>query len=820
MTAAEALKPTDAAKAAIDAACARIAPSWPLDQFIAVNPWWGFVDAPLPAAGARLAQLSGARSHMPRSWYRERFEAGEFARDHLAQVLAEHGSQRSLDALIGLLQQPEASAATARVPLVTRLADQHEAKAQPASWTAYVTQAISQFCAAQFDAGQAGWGAPTQAGLLGAWREIQMQDRSPGLLMGLDGLREAIETLPSEPVALIESLLRSLEVPPSRQADYLLALLLSINGWASCCAYRRWQARLGGSDDDSLVELLAIRLAWDWLLLRHAPVADLAVHWRQALRHWPSATSADEAPEWLYQAALERAYQSRIVAGLSQPPAEEGADIALQAVFCIDVRSEPFRRALEACSDRIRTSGFAGFFGLPIAYAPLGTVQERPQLPGLLAPGLVVEDQIDNAAEAGRQRRESLLHRKAWSAFKTAAVSGFTYIETAGFASAGALLRDSLFGRPAESPDSAGLKGATVGRLRPRLVRHRANGEAVSLEERVALAAGVLGAMSMQRLRASIVLLVGHGSQTVNNPHAAGLDCGACCGQTGEVNARALAALLNDPEVRAGLAGKGIELPAQTRFLGALHNTTTDEVTLFEREDVDAATAARLAEVETWLAEAGARVRAERAPGLGLRETDGDRLAARIGARARDWSQVRPEWGLADNAAFIVAPRARSRALDLAGRSFLHDYDWRADSGFSVLELIMTAPMVVTHWINLQYYASVVDPQRYGSGNKVLHNVVGGRVGVFEGNTGDLRIGLPLQSVHDGRRWRHTPLRLSVFIEAPQAAIAAIIERQEGVRQLVDHGWLHLFQIDDADHRVSRWQAGQWLPAASEGVHG
>ena len=151
--------------------------------------------------------------------------------------------------------------------------------------------------------------------------------------------------------------------------------------------------------------------------------------------------------------------------------------------------------------------------------------------------------------------------------------------------------------------------------------------------------------------------------------------------------------------------------------------------------------------------------------------------------------------GLADCAAFIVAPRSRSQHLNLAGRSFLHDYEWQRDPGFGVLELIMTAPMVVTNWISMQYLASTVDNKRYGSGNKVPHNVVGGNVGVFEGNGGDLRIGLPMQSLHDGENFRHTPLRLSVFIQAPQSAIDAVVRKHETVRQLLDNGWLHLFRL-------------------------
>jgi hypothetical protein len=179
--------------------------------------------------------------------------------------------------------------------------------------------------------------------------------------------------------------------------------------------------------------------------------------------------------------------------------------------------------------------------------------------------------------------------------------------------------------------------------------------------------------------------------------------------------------------------------------------------------------------------------------------------------RASDWAQVRPEWGLANNAALIVAPRARSRHLNFAGRAFLHDYRFESDLDLATLELIMTAPMVVTHWINLQYYASTVDNLHYGSGNKVLHNVVVGHLGVFEGNGGDLCIGLPLQSLHNGERWVHTPLRLSVFIEAPCFAIDAILRKHAKVRALVDNGWLHLFQLDAQTNTIRAYRRQEWV---------
>ncbi|MCB1548293.1 MAG: DUF2309 family protein, partial [Hyphomicrobiaceae bacterium] len=287
-----------------------------------------------------------------------------------------------------------------------------------------------------------------------------------------------------------------------------------------------------------------------------------------------------------------------------------------------------------------------------------------------------------------------------------------------------------------------------------------------------------------------------------NNPHAAGLDCGACGGHTGEANARVAAAVLNDVQVRAGLAARGIEIPTDCWFLGALHDTTTDEVRIFDEDEVPAALASDLAELKRALHKAAALARLERSALLGLPE--GENLDRAVVGRSRDWSQVRPEWGLAGNAAFIAAPRTLTRGLDLKGRAFLHSYDHTRDQGYGVLELIMTAPMVVASWINLQYYGSTVNNDAFGSGNKVLHNVVG-QLGVLEGNAGDLRTGLPWQSVHDGKRLIHEPLRLNVFIAAPETAIDEVIARHSGVRDLVANGWVFLHSVGDDGRTIRRW---------------
>jgi len=254
------------------------------------------------------------------------------------------------------------------------------------------------------------------------------------------------------------------------------------------------------------------------------------------------------------------------------------------------------------------------------------------------------------------------------------------------------------------------------------------------------------------------------------------------------------AAILNDPRVRAGLSERGIKVPEDTWFLGALHDTTTDDVELFDADRVPASHDDDVRRLRESLEAAARGARAERAALLNLKA--GEPVDAQILHRSRDWSQVRPEWGLAGCAAFIAAPRHRTKGRDLGGRSFLHSYQWQDDEGFGVLELIMTAPMVVASWISLQYYGSTVDNRVFGSGNKVLHNVVG-TLGVLEGNGGDLRTGLPIQSIHDGDKLIHEPLRLNVMIEAPIDAMNAVIDKHQMVRDLLDNGWLYLFAIDE-----------------------
>lgn len=815
-------------EAACAQACRAIAPAWPLDRAIAVNPHWERIEHSVRSAAARMAVLGGIAVFPPRDRLRDAWHSGRITEADLAEALSRlaceggHGLDAA-QAIAALGAMP----ALERLPLLIDVLDDDPTGHTRLPWRQAITHQVSQVCAAYFDEHQADWAPERRGGLYAFWRDTLTHDHGIGHLMGLPHIARGLAALPATREDAERWVLRRLGLPEACWADYLEAVLLTVNGWASWCAYLGWQARLAGGDDGHLRDLLAIRLAWGAILLEcrddvatQRAFAALQARWALApalLAQAEHALRVDEAWQLAFEIGYQRSLAQRLAAVAPLAPnADQAPPVEVQAAFCIDVRSEPLRRAIESVWPAVQTIGFAGFFGLPVAYTPLATSARRPQLPGLLAPAAEVLDRVaktptdfgpqgDALQAQAQQSRLSRFSRAAqWGAGSRWPGAAFSYVESVGAGYLGKLaqwLRPSAAARASVDGEGLPLRYRAV--CRPALA-------GLDLSAKVDLAARVLHAMGLDRGLAPLVLFVGHGSQSANNAQAAALECGACCGQSGEVNARVLAGLLNESAVREGLRERGIPVPAQTAFVAALHNTTTDEIEPFDLDLQDEAARARWVRLQTVLQHAGDQVRRLRAGSLGLDpRAPHATLLDQLRRRANDGAQTRPEWGLAGNAAFLIAPRARSLGAVLDGRAFLHDYDAANDPDSSVLELLMTAPMLVTHWINWQYHASTCDPQRLGSGNKLLHNVVGGRIGVFEGNGGDLRIGLARQSLHDGERWLHEPLRLTVVIDASADAIEQVIRRHEVVRRLVDNGWLHLWRFADSGG-MDRYERGVW----------
>lgn len=628
---------------------------------------------------------------------------------------------------------------------------------------------------------------------------------------------------------------------------------------------------------------------------------------------------SDHGPFWLK--ALERSYITDFVQYFSPNlqrlrQSDESAEHpsesrpVTQAVFCIDVRSEGFRRHFEEVGGN-ETFGFAGFFGVPLCFGEFGSEHETDQCPVLLKPKHIVKEVArayqGKAAEKFLKRQQlaktghTLLHD-----LKENVITPYVMVEAIGWFFGFRLFVQTLaplwyqrltswvkehfaiaigttltvekltneeaeemvasehraiihrmlierFGRlgnavshdqverlrkqalnelSMDGPEDEELHqllhwtDAGHARFLQHLMReygvhkravthrmHRITQTGFTATEQAHFVETALRILGFTKTFSRLVLTCGHASTSDNNPYEAALDCGACGGNHGVSNARAFAAMANKGHVRQLLAQKGLVIPPDTHFLPGQHDTTTDHVQLFDLEDVPATHRKDLSRLIHDLGEAGRRNSLERLSRF-PEETDGqslDHARARTKERSMDWSQVRPEWGLSRHTAFIVGRRSLTKGLNFEGRTFLHSYDPRQDPTGKYLEIIMTAPMIVANWINMEHYFSTVDPVVYGSGSKVYHNVVG-RVGVMYGSQSDLCIGLPVQTVLDVETPYHEPMRLFVIIEAPMERISTIISRHDVLKRLVGNQWINLVALDPVtmeffyQHSLENWQ--------------
>lgn len=801
-------------------ACKKIAPAWPLENFVAVNPYLGLTERSFENAAKDLAAAAGIQTTLPVSFYLQKIEEGFINRDDLSSLLKKRypGRDTDLDVFIKRVQRiDDEGEQLGVIPTAADIASQTCGQ----DWNRFLTNRVSVWAASYFDKGQAMWAAADQEMcLFEAWKEEAQIDRGPEI-MGLKGFRSIIKKLPGDPIKAAQVSLDKLQIPESLLPFYLHRLLTNTGGWSAYIARLDFDSKLYGEKDQLLLEFLSVLLAWESCLLQSLDNEQVVKNWKNTLSilsqtNAENALTKQLASKLILQQAFEQAVQQKLIDSFNQSETavtKKQETAKVQAVFCIDVRSEVFRRNLEQADHTIETLGFAGFFAFPVKFIPLGHEGGYDQCPVLLKPAATILESIPDKrtqqkAVAGRVLTQQL--SELWKSFKSGAVSCFGFVSPLGLFYLPKLFTDSFgLSRPVPAPGNNGLKPAYSLQKSLSLTTAKHGHETVGmpLEQQVQLAKNALKAMSLSDSFARLVLIVGHGSASVNNPHASGLDCGACGGHSGEANAKLAAEVLNNVAVRFALEAEGISIPADTLFLACQHNTATDEVTIYNEWILSADRKDELDDLKNSLALAGKTSRAERA--LRMSGNSSGSIDAAVIARSNDWSQIRPEWGLAGCNAFVIAPRERTKDINLGGKSFLHTYHWKKDSDFSVLELIMTAPMVVTSWINLQYYGSTVDNKKFGSGNKTLHNVTAG-LGVIEGSSGDLRIGLPLQSLHDGQKYQHEPSRLNVIIEAPIEAINDILKKHEPIRQLCDNQWLHLLAMNK-DGKIALRYLGDYI---------
>lgn len=669
-------------------------------------------------------------------------------------------------------------------------------------------------------------------------------------------------------------------------------------------------------------------LAAAWRLVKlanylEAPAKDLADCSDDTLKKLLSWV--DEFPEsdhgivWLQ--AMEKEYQDDLIGSLSDAVYKEHKVISenngkeqdkerpnCQAMFCIDVRSEPFRKRFEEVGNN-ETIGFAGFFICFIKFQALGAHHETDQFPVVMKARNIVRE-VARPYESERLERyrtgASLVKgtKKLLSKLKENFITPFVTVESLGWFYSFPLFLKTLATAPYQSftqkmkesvestisttltvdklpeeeaigivisnqvsiirralEDQFNLKNPDVPALlveslqkaalheedyeeQIKFIQEKMPGQSkekiesfitdlrdiyhinprgrssrlervtrtgFTVEEQVFTVETALRMTGLTSNFGRIVLICAHGSSSENNPFESALDCGACGGNEGQSNSRSFAAMANKRQIREILKEKGIEIPEDTHFLPGQIDTTTDVVELFDLEDVPPTHRLDLERLRSELKEASRLTSFDRCKQFPeLSELSVQEAADEVLERSMDWSQVRPEWGLSGNASFIIARRQISQDIDLESRAFLHSYDYLTDPEGKLLEVIMTAPQVVTQWINMEHYFSVVDNYIYGCESKIYHNVVG-HVGIMFGTESDLRTGLPWQTVGNGELPYHMPLRLTTIIEAPRKTLEEIISRHDLLKRFYYNEWVHLICLEREEGRFYRYTPdGDW----------
>lgn len=592
--------------------------------------------------------------------------------------------------------------------------------------------------------------------------------------------------------------------------------------------------------------------------------------------------------------AMETHAIKQLLAGVNlAPPEPRDKRPFVQAMFCIDTRSERIRRHLESVGD-YQTYGIAGFFGVPVSFMELGKGSEMHLCPVLVTPkNLVLEMTVADAEDVHPVTAlEKALHElkeSVFAPFVTVEAIGLLF----GFDMVGKTLmpqtynhwrkrlyrkkrsthllidklereqadsvlrtvqraviimaieqdfgleaerisddmvrelREAALGRHSGAPKLASSLKLNKQQEREFILRLRDNYRidaaytqlqmerlgriGFSLDEQVGFVGQALRSIGLTEDFSRFILLFGHGSTSENNPYESALDCGACGGNHGLVSARVLAQMANKKEVRRKLRAQGIYIADDAWFVGALHNTTTDELKLYDLAHIPSTHIFYIDRLRNGLLAASRLCAQERLPSLQLRPQTREPTAAyrEVERNAMDWSQVRPEWGLSRNGYFVIGRRPLTEHMSLEGRSFLHSYDYRLDPRQRLLENIITGPLVVAQWINMEHYFSTVDNERFGSSSKVYHNVAG-RFGVMTGGLSDLRTGLPSQTVLDKGLPFHEPLRLITVIEAPLEHARRALESVVAVKNLVANDWIRLLVIDPEKQTVYTYNNDQW----------
>ncbi|MGB5941505.1 MAG: DUF2309 domain-containing protein [Leeuwenhoekiella sp.] len=767
-------------KQSLKQASQTIGTTWPLYSFVTSNPLSGFENAPFEEAINNASKQLGAAVLPDVSLFEQALDKGDIDSEILIEMLKEQDISLSIPACLKRMNSAKKQTSNNEYHNLDRI----------------MTKWLSSF----MDEGLAEWSMPNKnLGFYKAWRLLAIYDEELDV--------KKVSEIPESGEQVLEEYLEGYG-----EAEVIAIFeqhLAALPGW---CGYVKHRMESGSDWQQqfpiTLQDYIAVRLYI-------AKNLNLPFITKNSFIDQDNTITKIKLV-WLR--AWELSYQKQLLHSLNEnrknkiPKKNLKPDA--QLVFCIDTRSELIRRHVEA-SGNYESFGYAGFFGIAMDYVDSNDGVIRKSCPPIVGSAYKVTE----VAQAGKEEESSQYQHKNTVAnfkdyflkrMKNMLPSAFGYVEGSGLVYVSMLLsRTFAKGLLYRRKNEDGHRHET--HCEPKM-NHNSKEEVseVAIREQAAIVKSAFDIMGWKEF-APLVIFAGHGSHTANNPFGSSLDCGACAASPGRNNARMLAKMANDKGVRQILqADHNLNIPEETVFIGAEHNTTTDAIVLFDSQ-VPVSFRERLERLKSDLATSQMTATQDR---LNYKK-DGKALAEN---KANDWSETRPEWGLAKNAGFVIGPRQLTKNTNLNSRSFLQSYNWQHDSDGSRLEAIMQGPVTVTQWINNHYYFCSVDTEVFGGGSKITHNITG-KFGVLQGNGGDLKKGLPLQSLmQTDEEMYHQPLRLSVVIQAPAERITTILDRNPKLMSLLDNEWIYMIAIDPTkNNKAMRYSQGlRWSYYTSE----
>ena len=757
----------------------------PLKDYIFLNSLACFQNLPFHEAMKRSSEIFGYKTYLDLKEYRKFYDRGQIRKEILQKVLIEYKGVENYEVWEHKLLHQDY-----QIRILSRVGKLRDAwkKFLKIDVDSFVHLNLFRIVGAYLDQGISIWSFPSnKQGLRNSLIELEKNsftsffktDRAQQLLANKSvGVKELLDILVGKEELYFQ---------------YIFDQQFQHQGWSGMVSYLEknphvlLDKRAINLEDFIFLELL---LEIDTLDNRYSGKWNaLGLMAKNAGKDLFAPTRNVEIAEVLklWQEAYEWSYYDDVLFYLAkQEPETKNETTSFQSLFCIDDRECSFRTYVEQCDPRAETYGTAGFFNIEFYYKPDGGKYLTKLCPAPVTPNYII-----------LEKANKYIHKKevGFSSKSHGLLVGWLLTQTMGYWSAFKLLK-YIF-----KPSYGNTTVSSFQHMSPTSsLIYENKGEnqkehdltvGFTTTEMADRIEGLLRSIGLIDHFAPLIYVIGHGSTSANNAYYSTMDCGACSCKPGSVNARLAALMGNHPEVRKILAERGINLPVETQFIGGLHDTAQDLMVYYDLVNLSEVNRENHLKNQAVFNRAlllNAKERSRRFMSVDTTQSL-EQIHKDVQTRSFSLFEPRPELDHATNTLCVVGGRWLTKNVFLDRRAFLNSYNYKQDLEGKFLLNIMNAVTPVCGGINLAYYFAKVDDQKFGSGSKLPHNIVG-LFGVANGIEGDIRPGLPKQMVEV-----HDPMRLMCIVEHYPNVVKEVLSKAPNTFEWYQNDWIKLVVI-------------------------